>query len=155
MLPTRVKVKQYGSLALRVVVAAVFVDAAANKILDPAAFAENTGNYQLLPEISNYIAIVLPSTELLTALVLVLGRKHWRNAAVLTFFGMLVVFTTAITRAWASGINLECGCFGAGSSTVGIVPVLRNLGLIAALLLSLWLDWTGWGVASRTAAAPE
>lgn len=138
MLPT--KLKTYGAWALRLTVAAVFMDAAANKVLEPAAFAENTGNYQLLPELSNYIAITLPSMELLAALVLVLGRKHWRDAAGLTLLGMLVVFTTAIARAWASGINLECGCFGAGSSTVGIVPVLRNLALSAALVIGFWLE---------------
>lgn len=141
MLPT--KLKKYGAWALRLMVAAVFIDAAANKVLDPAAFAENTGNYQFLPELSNYIAITLPSMELLAAMVLLLGRKHWRDAAVLTLLGMLVVFTTAIARAWASGINLECGCFGAGSSTVGIVPVLRNVGLCVALVISFWLERSG------------
>lgn len=136
----RNRVARFTSIALRVVVSAVFVDAAVSKIWDPAAFAENIGNYQLLPEISNYVAVLLPSTELLTALVLLFARKYWRDAATFVLLGMLVVFTTAIVRSWALGINTECGCFGSGSSPVGPIPVLRNLGLAAAAVLSFWLD---------------
>lgn len=136
----RNRVEWFASLALRLVVAAVFIDAAVSKIWDPGAFAENIGNYQFFPEISNYVAVLLPSTELLAALVLLLARKYWRDAATLAVLVMLGVFTTAIVRAWALGINTECGCFGSGSSTVGPVPVLRNTGLAAAALLSFWLD---------------
>jgi hypothetical protein len=82
----------------------------------------------------------LPSTELVAALVLVGAQKYWREAASLVIGGMLIVFTTAIVRAWAMGINTECGCFGSGSSTLGPVPVLRNLGLAVALAVSYWVD---------------
>lgn len=136
----RNKVEWLASLSLRILVAAVFLDAAVSKIADPGAFAENTGNYQFFPEISNYIAVLLPSVELIAALFLVGARKYWRDAASLLVLILLAVFTTAVVRAWVLGINTECGCFGSGSSTVGPIPVLRNLGLIAAVALSFWLD---------------
>jgi putative oxidoreductase len=136
----RNRVERLTSLGLRLVVAAVFLDAAVSKIWDPATFAESTGNYQLFPGISNYVAILLPSTELVAAFVLVFARKYWRDAATLVLLVMLGAFTVAIARAWALGINTECGCFGSGSSPVGPIPVLRNLGLSAAALLSFSLD---------------
>jgi len=110
------------------------------KLRDPAAFAEQTGNYQFLPELANYVAITLPSVELTAALVLILGPRLWRQGASLVFGGLLVVFTSAIARAWAMGINLECGCFGAGSTSIGPWPILRNVGLLTAVLLAWWLE---------------
>lgn|SRR5512145_301197 len=128
------------SFLCRLIVAGVFLDAAVMKIRDPATFAEQTGNYQFFPELSNYIAVTLPSIELVAALLLILTVKEWRTAASMALAGMLVVFTVAIARGWAMGINLECGCFGTGSSHIGPVPILRNLGLMAALAFSYSLD---------------
>ena len=134
------KLPVLASLALRVLVGGAFALAALLKLRDPGAFAEQIGNYQLLPELSNYIAITLPSIELATALVLIFGPRLWRQGAAFVFGGLLVVFTTAILRAWASGINLECGCFGVGSTQIGPWPVLRNLGLLGGILLGLYLE---------------
>jgi uncharacterized membrane protein YphA (DoxX/SURF4 family) len=129
-----------GSLLLRLTVASTFAFAAALKLRDPAAFAEQTGNYQLFPELSNYIAITLPSIELTNALMLLFGPRQWRQAAALVFAGLLVTFTSAIARAWAMGINLECGCFGAGSTSIGPWPILRNVALLTAIALGWWLE---------------
>ena len=138
MLHTRIK--RHAPLVLRLMVAGVFIAAALGKLRDPAAFAEETGNYQLFPELANYIAIAVPSIELVCAACLLLGRRPWRNGAALALVLMLAIFSTAIARAWALGLNLECGCFGTGSTHVGPWPILRNLGLASALALALWLD---------------
>jgi uncharacterized membrane protein YphA (DoxX/SURF4 family) len=87
------------SVVLRLLVASAFALAAVLKLRDPGAFAEQTGNYQLFVELSNFIAISLPSIELTSALILVFGTRPWRHAAVFVFFGLLIVFTTAIARA--------------------------------------------------------
>lgn len=129
-----------GSLLLRLIVACTFTAAALLKLKDPAYFAEQIGNYQLFPGLSNYLAITLPSIELTSAIALVFGPRLWRHAAAIVFVGLLVVFTSAIARAWAMGINLECGCFGAGSSGIGPWPMLRNLGLLSAIALGWWLE---------------
>ncbi len=134
------KILQLTSMLLRLLVGGAFALAALLKLRDPAAFAEQTGNYQFLPELSNYIAIMLPSVELTAALVLIFGPRLWRHGAAFVLGGMLVVFTAAILRAWAVGINLECGCFGVGSTHIGPGPVLRNLGLLTAILLGLYLE---------------
>ncbi len=128
------------SLALRAVVGASFAVAAVLKLRDPAAFVEQIANYQLFPELANAIAIVLPSMELVCALGLVLSPRAWHRAAALLLGILLLVFTTAIARAWAVGLDLECGCFGTGSTRVGPWPILRNLGLLTALALGVALD---------------
>jgi uncharacterized membrane protein YphA (DoxX/SURF4 family) len=129
------------SLVLRLAVAVTFIAAGTLKLLDPAKFAEQTSNYQLFVEYSNYLASVLPAIEVVASVVLVLGKGPWRTSSSVILLGLLGAFTVAILRAWALGINLECGCFGEGSTTIGIWPVLRNTALITALSLSLWLDY--------------
>lgn len=138
MLPT--DLNRWGSIGLRTIVAGAFCVAAVLKLRDPGAFAEQIGNYQLFPELANFIALLLPSIELTCAVALLVGPKYWRIAAAFVLLGLLVVFTSAIGRAWAMGINLECGCFGAGSTSIGIWPILRNVALATALCLGFWLD---------------
>lgn len=128
------------SFVLRLAVATTFVAAGSLKLLDPAKFAEQTSNYQLFVEYSNYLAATLPPIEVVASIVLVVGKGPWRTSGSVILLGLLGAFTVAILRAWTLGINLECGCFGEGSTTIGIGPVLRNTALIAALSLSLWLD---------------
>lgn len=136
----RSSAKDLVSFTLRAVVGVLFVIAAILKLRDPVALVEQTANYQLFPELANLIAIVLPSVELVCALGLVLGPRAWRSAAALLLSVLLLVFTTAIARAWAVGLDLECGCFGTGSTHVGPWPILRNLGLLTALALGTALD---------------
>jgi putative oxidoreductase len=128
---------------LRLIVAGVFGVAAILKLQNPGDFAEQIGNYQLFPELSNIVALTLPSIELTAALALLLTPRSWRHASTAILLGLLVVFTTAIARAWALGINLECGCFGSGSTNIGPWPILRNLSLIAALLLTVRVEQLG------------
>lgn len=150
----RSKLERWLSFGLRLIVAGAFAAASLLKMRDPSGFAEQVGNYQLLPELSNFIAILLPSLELTCAMALLLGPKYWRAAGAFVLLGMLVVFTSAIGRAWAMGINLECGCFGAGSTSIGPWPILRNLALSGALALGLWLDWRAGTSDARRAIDP-
>jgi uncharacterized membrane protein YphA (DoxX/SURF4 family) len=150
MLPT--KTVSVISTALRIAVGATFIAAATLKFQDPAAFAEQTANYQLFPELSYAIAAMLPSIEIVASLVLIFGKSRWREAAAVIILGLLVTFTSAILRAWALGINLECGCFGEGSSSIGPVPVIRNVSLTAALVLSLFLEFRQSTKPAATAA---
>lgn len=133
-------VRSLASLVLRAVVAVLFGVAAILKLREPAALVEQIANYRLLPELANTIAVVLPGVELVGALGLVLGPRAWRCGAALLLSALLLVFTSAIVHAWVLGLNLECGCFGSGSTRVGPWPILRNLGLLAALAVGVALD---------------
>lgn len=98
-------------IALRLLIAAVFLAAAIPKLGDPAAFAEAIANYHVLPDaLLGPSAVALPAIELVVAIALITG-VHARGAALLSL-AMLLVFVAAESQALARGIDLECGCFG-------------------------------------------
>lgn len=120
----------------RLVLAGVFLAAAAPKLLDPAAFAEAITKYQVFPDAAvNLIATVVPALELVGALALL---TPWRRGAALLLVGMLLAFTVLLAVSLARGLDLSCGCFGTSSEPVSPLHLLRNLGLLAlgALLLA-------------------
>ena len=98
------------ALPIRLYLAWVFLYACYHKIADPLAFATDVATYQLLPLWAiNVQAIVLPWTELLVGLLLVLGLRV-RPAALLVV-GMMVMFLVALAWALAHDLHLACGCF--------------------------------------------
>ncbi len=120
----------------RLVLAGVFLAAAAPKLLDPAAFAEAITKYQVFPDAAvNLIATVVPALELVGALALL---TPWRRGAALLLVGMLLAFTVLLAVSLARGLDLSCGCFGTSSEPVSPLHLLRNVGLLAlgALLLA-------------------
>ena len=93
--------------------AGVFVYAGALKIRDPHTFAESVASFHLLPPtLINPTALTLPVLEVLCALAS-LGSGRWRRVGALGLLTMLVVFILALATAWARGLNVDCGCFGA------------------------------------------
>jgi hypothetical protein len=53
---------------------------------------------------------------------------------------LMVVFIAAMAQAWARGLSLDCGCFGAlARERVGLGAILRDAALgIPSLVLVLW-----------------
>jgi putative oxidoreductase len=127
---------KYLLLAARIVLAFVFIYAAAFKISDPESFAKSIANYRLLPLfIINIFAILLPWIEIVAAIFLLFGISVRENSLIIT--SLLFVFTVAVGISVARGLNIECGCFGTASgSKVGIQKILENTGL---LILGFWL----------------
>lgn len=114
---------------LRLLVGGAFVFAGALKIVDPAKFALDVGNYRLVPhEFINVIAILLPWIEVVAGAFVLAGI--WLRDAALVITAMTVMFMLVILSALARGLNIECGCFGTvGGKHVGLV----NLALDATL----------------------
>ncbi len=129
-------------LLLRIGLCAVFLYAGIEKWLDANTFVEQIANYQLMPELAPYAAVLLPPIEITAALVLVLAPRLWRLAGATLMLGMLLVFTFGMARAWSLGINIECGCFGKGSPTIGPLSFLRNAGLMLASAGLIGVDRT-------------
>ena len=98
--------------------------------------------FRLLPEaVATAFGYALPAVELALAGLLLVGlatRVAAAGAAVL-----LVMFMLGIAAAWARGLSIDCGCFGATGATVTdpvrgyVLDLLRDAGLL--LLLALWL----------------
>jgi uncharacterized membrane protein YphA (DoxX/SURF4 family) len=141
--PRRVTARGAIALASRLVLAAVLGVAGALKLRDPAGFAQEIANYQLAPELAPYVAAALPVTELLIALGLLLPLPRqlvaWRRAAGLAAGVVLAAFTVAVVSVVGRGINIDCGCFGAGSGPVSGLTVLRNLSLLALAGAVTWI----------------
>jgi rhodanese-related sulfurtransferase len=117
----------------RLVMAGIFLYASIDKIAHPAAFAKDIYNYQILPDaLINLTALELPWLELFLGLCLLAGV--WLPGAVLAVNGLLLVFLASLVFNLARGLNVDCGCFGAGGmgpsmSTGGYL--LRDLAFLA------------------------
>jgi putative oxidoreductase len=118
-------------LALRLLLGALFVYAGLVKLLDVRALAVDVANYRLLPDSCvPAFAAALPGVELACGACLVSGR--WLRAAAWLAVLMMAMFSIATGQAVIRGINLDCGCFGAGRAPVTVVTLLRDLGLLGA-----------------------
>jgi uncharacterized membrane protein YphA (DoxX/SURF4 family) len=122
----------------RLVVGGAFLYAGAVKIIDPAAFTKDIGNYQMLPHNTiNLLAITLPWIEVVAGILLVLGV--WMRPSALVIGALLVVFVVAITQAMARGLDIECGCFGSTKGRrVGLTTLSADLVFLAMIA---WLWW--------------
>jgi putative oxidoreductase len=122
----------------RLVLAGVFLAAAAPKLADPHAFAAAIANYRAFPDAThNLVATVVPALELVAALAVLTG---WRlRGGALLLGAMLLGFTGLLAASLARGLDLDCGCFGAAVQTDPISPLhlLRNLGLLALVTVLL------------------
>jgi uncharacterized membrane protein YphA (DoxX/SURF4 family) len=101
-------------LAARLFMGFIFIYASIDKIAQPAAFAKDIYNYQILPDaLINLTALVLPWLELFLGLCLLAGI--WMPGAVLAVNGLLIVFLGALVFNMARGLDVNCGCFNVGS----------------------------------------
>jgi Methylamine utilisation protein MauE len=95
---------------LRLIMGAIFITAAADKIFNPAAFAKVIFNYQLLPDfLINLSAIVLPWLEFILGFSLMIGL--WLPGTVVLVNALLLAFLGALVFNLARGLDIHCGCF--------------------------------------------
>ena len=123
----------------RLILAGVFIVAAAPKLADPAAFALSIANFRVFPDaLANVLAVVVPAIEVTGALALL---TPWRRGAALLLGGLLLAFTVLLALSLARGLDLDCGCFGGApdqqAAPIGPLHLLRNAGLLALTALVL------------------
>jgi len=121
------------ALILRVVLGAIFVVAAWMKLREPwAIFAIAIDSYQVLPAWAvEIVARVLPWFELLLGVVLIAGV--WRHVSAAAASLLLAVFFVLMVRAMVKGIQIDCGCFGAGDR-LSWITLLRDGTLLGSSL---------------------
>jgi len=151
-------------IAGRIVLGGIFVAAAYYK-LEPrvpslpwsaaamrtslAMFAMQVDSYQMLSSSqANFVAHMLPFFELLIGVWLVSGV--WLRIPSLLTTLMLGGFLTAMIRAYALGLEINCGCFGPGEK-VGPMSFLRD-GSFFALSLAVTI---GAFLVARKRSAPD
>lgn len=122
---------------LGVLAGAVFVYAGVLKVRDPLEFANDIGNYHLLPwTIGVRLAFYLPWLEILAGLALIFHRLF--SGALAITGALMLGFIGATIWAKAQGINVACGCFGAASSNLSFTSHLLLNSSILVLLAILW-----------------
>lgn len=128
------------TLIIRFLLAAIFILAAWNKLLNPKDFAISISAYQTLPSgMINLVAIFLPALELVIGLSLLTGLFH--RGALLVMLVLMLVFIGALVYVLASDIDLkECSCSLPFLNTEGINTFLiRDFILVLLILQNLFI----------------
>jgi uncharacterized membrane protein YphA (DoxX/SURF4 family) len=120
---------------MRLALGGLFIVAGALKLRDPAGFAQEIANYQLATALAPYLAIALPTVELVAGIAVIGAPAAWRRAGALALAGLMVMFLVATLTVLGRGVNVDCGCFGTGSGPVGWSTVLRDLALLGLAVL--------------------
>jgi len=121
------------TLVLRIALGAIFVYAAWTKLRTPwELFAMSIDSYQLLPlRAVELVARTLPWFELAVGLLLIAG--FWLRSAAAATTLLLAVFFGLMVRAYAKGMEINCGCFGA-NDIISWKTLLRDGSMLAAAL---------------------
>lgn len=130
----------YLVVLVRVFIGLLFIVSSLEKIVDPAAFAQSIGKYQMFPGwLSAFIATVLPWLELLCGFSVLFGTLVQGSSLLLTT--MLTAFTLAVIIAITRGLDISCGCFTQDPTAgrIGWLKVLQNSTLI---VLTLYLYYS-------------
>ena len=125
-------------LAVRLVAAAIWLAAGIAKLFELEHFRSQVAAYKLLPS-ALVDAVRLRrcrSSRPSLGLYLLVGLAD-RPAAILSCV-LMGAFLIAQTQAWARGLSLDCGCFGAlGQQKVGFWSIARDAALgIPGLVLA-------------------
>lgn len=122
----------YATLVSRLILGGVFIAAGIPKALDPGAFAVAIRSYELgLPEwFVSFSAYALPYAEILLGLYLIVGL--FTKPAAWTTNILMLVFILALLQGAIRGLEIDCGCFGAGEEASNLwLAFLRDVGLVA------------------------
>src|SRR5262249_31950294 len=109
---TRVRVLRIAALVLRIALGGILIYAAYVKLRVPwQIFAMGIDSYKILPEWgAMFVARTLPWFELLIGVLLIVGRLRRISTTVTS--ALLLVFFGLMVRAYAKGMEIDCGCFG-------------------------------------------
>ena len=138
------------AIAIRVLVALVFLTAALGKIRHRRVFQGVVANYRLLPQVLVPVfALLLPPAEAVLAAALVFAPPAWPEAGAAL---LLMLFAAAMAINILRGRrHIDCGCFqSALKQTLNWSLVARNVAL-ASLLAASGLIPDG-GLSQRGAA---
>jgi uncharacterized membrane protein YphA (DoxX/SURF4 family) len=129
-------------LALRVVLGAVFVYAAWTKLRQPwQLFAMSIDAYTVLPYWAVLVvARTLPWAELAIGLTLMAGR--WLRVSSTAASLLMLLFLGLMTKAYADGMHIDCGCFGLGDP-ISARTLARDGWLLASCLFLTWTSFSG------------
>lgn len=129
---------------LRVALGAIFIYAGALKVAEAADFARDIQRYAIIPwaDVAVLLAVFLPWLEIVCGVALIARRCQLGALALIA--GLMLVFTAALTSAWARGLDIECGCFGRKKESIRTnFPALltRDLAILGGAAILLGSEW--------------
>jgi uncharacterized membrane protein YphA (DoxX/SURF4 family) len=141
--------------ALRLGAAAVWIVAGAAKIPQMGSFQILVQRYGILPDVlAGPFAFILPFLEIGIGLYLAAGFLV--RGAALAGTLLFAVFLTAQISAWARGLQLDCGCFGAiVQSSVGPLTIIRDFCLGIPTFVMLAVPARRLSIDKRLFGAPD
>lgn len=127
-----------GTLVIRIILGSIFILAGISKIVDPVRFFHSVVAYAIVSEeLAAYIAIIVPTLELVLGVLLIIGYKI--KSAVFTMLCLMMAFSVFILINIFRGKSFQCGCFNLpviGSfidGRIGLKLLVRNV-IISGLL---------------------
>lgn len=123
----------------RLALAAIFVFAGTSKVADPTAFALAIDRYLLVPfPVAAMLGIYLPWLEVTCGIGVLWQQTRIGSIGLLGL--CCVMFFGAVTSALVRGLEIDCGCFGAGGigSTLGFAAVRSAALAIVCVALILY-----------------
>jgi uncharacterized membrane protein YphA (DoxX/SURF4 family) len=138
MISPRSNTFRAAALLLRVLLGVIFIYAAWTKLRTPwELFAISIDSYQILPlRAVAFVARTLPWFELVVGILLIAGI--WLRTAAVSTSLLLLVFFSLMVRAFVSGQQINCGCFGPGE-LISWKTLLRDGSLLAGSLALTWM----------------
>ena len=144
--------KRWLLIAGRLALAGIFLYAAIAKLRQPwLQFAISIEGFKIVPDnLLEPMARILPWLEVIAGVGLLVNVLAGWAALATTL--MLVLFNTAGIWAYAKGLQVDCGCFGAGAGDpIGPTWFAEHIGmLLLALLVTIGCFQRG----ARRAAEP-
>jgi hypothetical protein len=114
------------SFIVRLVLGCMFLMGALPKIRQSYDFLGDVYGYEIVgPKLGMLVAMTLPWAELLVGICL-LG-SIFIGGALLFSMTMGVMFTFVLSWAIYHGLDISCGCFGAGSHQIGYTTLIRAI----------------------------
>lgn len=119
-------------MSVRCVLAAVFLYAAAGKLIDPRSFAVVIDGYGIAPSAAvPALAVLLPLLEVAAAFGLLFNVR----GALPLYVGLLLLFMFVLGYGIQLGLDVDCGCYGPGDPEGTAYHGLKEALLRDALLL--------------------
>jgi hypothetical protein len=124
---------------IRLALGTTFLIGALPKIRQPYDFLGNVYGYEIVgPKLGMLVAMTMPWAELLVGICL-LG-SIFVGGALLVSLGMGAMFTFVLSWAIYHGLDISCGCFGAGTNQIGYGTLIRAILItIFSGLAYLWV----------------
>lgn len=117
------------------VLGGVFIFSGFVKVRDPQLFLMQIRGFHLLPDpFAAWLALSLPWLEIFCGIAVIIGFMS--RGGLILLGASLLMFIGVLGYAWASGLDIECGCFGSAVKTSLRMELLIDLVLLA-LCISL------------------